>query len=59
MQLELRKTYLNSLRNGVFTSLDDLICMSQQYGWVMRDIVARMDSLDAFEDDAGKLLEQA
>lgn len=40
MQLELRKTYLNSLKDGIFTSLDDLIYMLQQYACFMREIVA-------------------
>ena len=59
MQLDLRKSYLNSLEDGVFTSVDDLIYMLQQYACVMRSIVAMMDSLDALEDDARKLLEQS
>lgn len=58
MQLELRKTYLNNLKNGVFTSLDDLFYMLQQYASVMKDIAVMMDSFDALEDDARKLLEQ-
>lgn len=58
MQLELRKTYLNNLKNGVFTRLDDLFYMLQQYASVMKDIAVMMDSFDALEDDARKLLEQ-